>query len=167
MLHEENLAKPKVNFRVDYQVPNYLIETVDLQFELGEDYTTVESKLAVVPNPAHKGARGPLILTGLEMELLHVSIDGQEVAKDNYTVSSESLTLSSPDQAFQLKIRNRIKPQENTRLMGLYKSSGTFCTQCESDGFRRITYYLDRPDVMAKFRVRITADKSKYPLLLD
>ena len=167
MLHEENLAKPKVNFRVDYQVPNYLIETVDLQFELGEDFTTVESKLAVVPNPAHTGARGPLILTGLEMELLQVSIDGQEVAKENYTVSSESLTLSSPDQAFQLKIRNRIKPQENTRLMGLYKSSGTFCTQCESDGFRRITYYLDRPDVMAKFRVRITADKSKYPLLLS
>ena len=92
MLHEENLAKPKVNFRVDYQVPNYLIETVDLQFELGEDFTTVESKLAVVPNPAHTGARGPLILTGLEMELLHVSIDGQEVAKKLHSIEREPNT---------------------------------------------------------------------------
>ena len=112
------------------------------------------------------GALPDLMLNGDSIELLSVSRDGQPLRDSDYTVDKTTLTLPVEKAAFTLEIKNKIKPQENTSLEGLYKSNGMFCTQCEAEGFRKITYYLDRPDVMSVFSARIIADKSKYPVLL-
>jgi aminopeptidase N len=167
MMHEDNLSQPTVHYRKDYRPPDHLVDTIELRFILGEEFTMVQSKIAMKPNPDIETHTRPLVLAGSEMELCGVKINGEQVAESNFRVDDESLSIDVPQEAFTLEIENKIKPQENTRLMGLYRSSNTFCTQCESDGFRRITYYLDRPDVMARFTVYIEAEKARYPLLLS
>ena len=162
-----NTETPVVHYRKDYTPPTHLFGTVDLDFKLGEEWTHVHSKITVRPNPDSSSDGQSLKLAGTGMELLQVKIDGQPLSETHYQVTDESLTLTVPATDFVLEIENRIQPQLNTRLMGLYRSSGTFCTQCESDGFRRITYFLDRPDVLARFTVTIEADKDKYPVLLS
>jgi aminopeptidase N len=158
---------PTVNYRKDYTPPSHLFDTVALDFILGEEWTVVRSSIEVRPNPASKSDGHSLELAGTNMELESVKVNGTVLNDSQYTVTDENLTLDVPGKEFLLEIENRIQPQLNTRLMGLYRSSKTFCTQCESDGFRRITYFLDRPDVMARFTVTIEADKDKYPLLLS
>jgi aminopeptidase N len=108
-----------------------------------------------------------LVLVGKHLELLAITLDGVRLNADQYLLDDESLTINNVSDAFVLEISNRIEPQNNTALEGLYKSGGMFCTQCEAEGFRRITYYLDRPDVMSIFTTEVIADKAKYPTLLS
>src|SRR5690606_28641079 len=107
---------------------------------------------------ADAAAGAPLVLDGEALTLVQINIDGQELAASDYTVSPTSLTIPDPGPAFSLTTVVEIRPQDNTELSGLYRSSGNFCTQCEAEGFRRITYFLDRPDVMARYSVTVAAD---------
>jgi aminopeptidase N len=155
------------HFLKDYQPSAYLINTTDLRFELDEEVTLVKAKLAIAKNPARGDVQLPLVLDGVNLVLRSIRIDGNPLLNDTFTVDSEKLTIHKVPDEFVLETEVEIKPQENTALEGLYKSSGNFCTQCEAHGFRKITYYLDRPDVMAKFTTTIVADKSRYPVLLS
>ena len=152
-------------FLEDYQPPAYRLETVDLNFDLGEDVTHVRSRLAISSLP--ETTRQPLRLDGHELELLSIKLDGKPLASDKFEHDSEQLTIYSPPDRFTLEIETAIKPQENTALQGLYKSSGNFCTQCEAEGFRAITYFPDHPDVMATYTTTIAADRDRYPVLLS
>ena len=148
----------------DYRAPDFLIDTVDLRFELGEENTQVSSKLKLRRN--HEGNR-PLVLDGRGLELVGVTLDGRSLESSEYVVSPDRLLVSQVPDRFELEIRTRVHPQENTSLEGLYKSSGNYCTQCEAQGFRRITYYLDRPDVMAQFSTTIVANPEACPVMLS
>ena len=149
----------------EYRPSDYLIETVDLDVSLHPNATKVKSLLRVVPNP--KGRPGaPLVLDGDELVCVAVRLDGAPLDVSQ-VATPQSLTIARPPQrAFALEIETRVDPTANTRLMGLYRSNGVYCTQCEADGFRRITYFLDRPDVMSVFTTRIEAKKSEAPVLL-
>lgn len=150
----------------EYRVPDYLISHVELEFQLHPTRTRVVSTLNMLPNPAGRSG-APLMLDGDDLKLLSVAIDGVPLEASVYQASAEALTITKPPaKAFTLQIETQINPDANTRLMGLYRSKGIYCTQCEADGFRRISYFLDRPDVMATYRVRIEASKSEAPLLL-
>ncbi|KAH0462992.1 hypothetical protein IEQ34_007574 [Dendrobium chrysotoxum] len=177
---------PKEIFLKDYKMPDYYFDTVDLKFLLGEDKTLVYSKISVYPRTKGKcfffffrfsillfdlmvsGASVPLVLDGVDVKLLSIKVDGKELKKEDYHLDMRHLTLSSPPtSAFVLEIDTEIYPQSNTSLEGLYKTSDNFCTQCEAEGFRKITFYQDRPDIMARYTCRIEADKSLYPVLLS
>ncbi|GAA4258362.1 aminopeptidase N [Azospirillum formosense] len=159
---------PKAIRLQDYRPPAHLIDTVDLFFDLGEEVTTVRAQLGLRRNPARDDAAAlPLTLDGQRLELVSVALNGQPLGDADYTVTPDHLTVHSVPETFTLESVVRIKPQENTALEGLYKSSGNFCTQCEAEGFRKITYFADRPDVMARYTTTITADKARYPVLLS
>jgi aminopeptidase N len=160
-------ATPRTIYLKDYRAPAFLIERTELRFELGEESTQVNARLRVQRNPAADTPDAPLVLDGEELELLAVRLDGRELQSHEWLQDADSLTLANVPDAFVLEIVNCIKPQENTRLEGLYKSSGNFCTQCEAEGFRRITYYLDRPDVMSVFTTTVVADAQRYPVMLS
>ncbi|MBV8802440.1 MAG: aminopeptidase N [Gammaproteobacteria bacterium] len=151
----------------DYQVPDYLIETIDLTFELNEEYTKVKSLLKIVLNPLAAKQNKNLILHGEALELISIVLNNEQLSPDQYEIKQDKLYIYSVPDDFSLEINTLIKPQENTALSGLYKSCGNFCTQCEAHGFRRMTYFLDRPDVMARFTTTIIADEAKYPVLLS
>ena len=156
---------PQTVWLRDYRPPDWRIETVALEFDLGEDATRVTARLAVRRNP--ESGSGPLVLDGQELKLLSVAIDGTTLGDGDYQLTAEHLTIGDPPESFTLETVVEIRPQDNTALEGLYKSSGTFCTQCEAEGFRRITFFIDRPDVMATYRTSITADRARYPILLS
>lgn len=151
----------------DYTVSDYLIDTVDLEFDLGEEFTLVTAKLTFHANPIHLQPNPNLTLNGEMLELISVMLDGKHLTAARFQKTDVALTILDVPKTFTLEIQTRIKPQENTALSGLYKSSGNFCTQCEAEGFRHITYFLDRPDVMALFTTTIIADKKRYPVLLS
>jgi aminopeptidase N len=159
-------AQPKAIYLSDYQVPDFLIEKTDLVFSLEEDETTVTSTLLIKKNSDSEKSHCPLVLHGEELVLQSIAVDGRELSDDEYQLGEESLTVTIPDQCI-ITCVTIIKPEQNTALEGLYKSSGMYCTQCEAEGFRKITYYLDRPDVMSVFSTKIIADKTQYPLLLS
>ncbi len=151
----------------EYRVPDFLIEHVSLDFRLAPSATRVVSTLKLRRNP-EGAADTALELDGDELTLLSVFIDGRALGANEFTASPEKLTiLHVPHEAFTLRIETQVDPAANTKLMGLYRSNGVYCTQCEADGFRRISYFLDRPDVMASWRVRIEAEKAEAPLLLS
>ncbi|KAI7747638.1 hypothetical protein M8C21_032531 [Ambrosia artemisiifolia] len=157
---------PKEIFLKDYKLPDYYFDTVDLSFSLGEEKTIVTAKISVVPRV--DGAAAPLVLDGVDLKLLSVKINGNELKEGDFHLDTRHLILTSPPSGnFILETVTEILPQKNTSLEGLYKSSGNFCTQCEAEGFRKITFYQDRPDIMAKYTCRIEADKSLYPVLLS
>ncbi|MBN4055114.1 aminopeptidase N [bacterium AH-315-K03] len=162
-------SQPKTIYVKDYQVPEYLIDKTELCFFLGEQSTEVKSRLNLRRNPesANRSNRAALVLDGEQLELKQVLINGKPLPAQAYQVSPESLTVFEVPDNFVLECTTVIKPQENTSLEGLYKSNTLFCTQCEAQGFRKITYYLDRPDVMSVFTTTIVADKQRYPLLLS
>ena len=150
----------------DYAPPAYLIDTVDLQFDLDPDRTAVRARLSV------RRAKGvdpdvPMVLDGEDLDLTAVSIDGTGLEPRDYDRTDESLTLFNVPAAFTLETEVAISPATNTRLEGLYVSNGMFCTQCEAEGFRRITYFPDRPDIMARYTVTVRASKAAYPVLLS
>ncbi|MFT7259418.1 MAG: aminopeptidase N [Glaciecola sp.] len=161
-------AEPKSIYLKDYQPPHFVIEETHLRFDLFEDYAQVDSRLVMRRNREHhEGFEGPLVLVGNQLELLAISVDGSRLSVDDYSLNGELLTIYTVSDAFELEISTRNEPQNNTELEGLYKSGGMFCTQCEAEGFRRITFYLDRPDVMSIFTTEVIAEKSKYPILLS
>ncbi|TNE33809.1 MAG: aminopeptidase N [Alphaproteobacteria bacterium] len=159
-------AQPATIRLKDYKEPDFLISTVDLTVDLGEEATLVTSKLHLTRNDADAEE---LVLNGEHLKLVSVALDGSMLATDAYRTVDKLLHVDIPKEtdAFDLEIVTEIKPQENTALEGLYKSSGNFCTQCEAQGFRRITYFLDRPDVMAVFTTTITGDATRYPVMLS
>ena len=160
--------EPRTIFLKDYRLPAYLIDDVALDVHLSPAATQVSSNLRVRPNEAAgKSARGPLVLDGEKLELVSVAIDGRTLSETEYTVSEKALTIAKPPaEPFTLAITTTCNPQANKALTGLYRSGALYCTQCEPEGFRRITYYLDRPDVLAKFRVRLEVDVKEAPVLL-
>jgi len=161
------MHQPRTTYLKDYKVPEFLIDTIDLEFELEEDITKVKSQMHFTKNSASDYTGSDLILQGEKLILKSITIDGEILDAARYQVDDDSLTIHSVPDQFILEIITWIKPQENTELSGLYKSSGNYCTQCEAEGFRRITYYLDRPDVMAIFTTKIIADAALYPVLLS
>ena len=157
---------PKVIRLADYAPPDFLVDAVDLEFDLAEHATQVRARLALRRNPAASRDRA-LALDGQHLELVSLALDGRALGPGDYARTDERLTIAGVPEAFALETVTRIDPAANTALEGLYLSSGNFCTQCEAEGFRRITYYPDRPDVMARFTTTIRADKDRYPVLLS
>ncbi len=159
---------PIVKYRKDYLPSAYLIEKTNLVFELNHNETIVTTELNISANDLSDSSKAELKLNGEDLELLEISINGEPVAEQDYATDPESLTLNNlPGKGFILKTQVRIHPEKNTLLEGLYRSGKMFCTQCEAQGFRHITYYLDRPDVLSVFSTRIIADKKEYPQLLS
>ena len=161
----------QIKYLKDYKKPDYLIDRVNLDFTLKEKETKVASVLHVVPAYTAKQKATsvpPLFLDGEDIKLVSIKLDGKDLPSKDYQVSTTGLTIPNPPQKpFTLDIVVTNDPKSNTQLMGLFLSGGIYCTQCEPEGFRRITYYLDHPDVMAKFKVTIRADKKKYPVRLS
>ncbi len=150
----------------DYEVPAFLVKKVALDVDIQKDHAKVSSRLKVARNPKSKNKKAPLFLNGEAQKLVSIAVDGRALSKKEYTFTPHSLILHAvPDHAV-IDIVSTHDPYHNTALSGLYASGNMLSTQCEAEGFRRITYYPDRPDVMAKFRVTIHADKKKYPVLL-
>jgi aminopeptidase N len=158
---------PKAIHLADYRPPAFLIERVDLEFDLRPDDTEVTARMALRRNPAHGTGPADLRLDGEDMELVSLSLDGAVLTADAYVVDHAGLTVPDMPEAFELSVVTKIAPAANTKLEGLYQSSGIFCTQCEAQGFRRITYFPDRPDVMTTYRVTIRAEKAACPVLLS
>ena len=159
---------PKVKYLKDYKKPDYKIESVHLDFDLDEENTQVSSKMKIKCDYDEKtGKTNPLHLDGDELTLTGIAIDGRPLDPKEYVVDDKGLTILNPPHEFELAIGTEIHPKANTKLEGLYVSNGMFCTQCEPEGFRRITYYPDHPDVMSVFTTTIRADKDKMPQLLS
>ncbi len=155
--------EPRAIHLKDYHAPDYHIAEIALDFTLDPAATRV----ATTSKVKRTGAAVPLVLDGEELKLISVAIDGRKLDDSAYALGDDTLTIHAPPAKFTLEIVTEIAPESNTTLNGLYTSNGMFCTQCEAEGFRRITYYLDRPDNLAVFTTRIEADKTKYPILLS
>ena len=162
----KNNTSPRTIRRSDYTPPDFWLDTVELAFDLHEDRARVRSTMAFRKNPQGSGSN-TLVLDGEELSLISVAIDGHELESSQFSVDESTLRISGLEGSFSLTVETECEPQNNTRLEGLYKTSGNFCTQCEAQGFRRISYFPDRPDVMARFTVDISADKSLYPVMLS
>jgi len=164
---ETELSPPIENTTVylkDYAPPEFLIDKVAMHVELGETETLIRTTTQIRRNGDHTA---PLILNGEKLTLDSIAVDGEPLNAEQYESDDVSLTLAATPDAFRLEIVTRLQPHNNTELSGLYQSSGNFCTQCEAEGFRRITYFLDRPDVLAEYEVTLTAPKQAYPVLLS
>ncbi len=160
-------ASPRTIHLHDYRPPAWRIERVELYFRLHEGHTEVTSTLQLVRNPEHHPPARDLRLDGEGLALLSLALDGSPLPADRYRQDESGLTIFDfPDRA-TLRSTVRIHPEQNTALEGLYRSSGNYCTQCEAEGFRRITFFLDRPDVLAVFTTTIEADRARYPVLLS
>ncbi|MGH7125279.1 MAG: M1 family aminopeptidase, partial [Stellaceae bacterium] len=151
-----------------YSPPNYLIDDVHLDVSLHPERTRVRSRLEMRPNPGFPGKPGALRLDGALLDLESVRLDGRALAASDYVLSDSELVIPRvPATAFVLEIATACNPQANAALTGLYLSRGIYCTQCEAEGFRRITYFLDRPDVLATYTTRIEAGREEAPVLLS
>ncbi|MCO8169583.1 aminopeptidase N [Pseudomonas sp. 21LCFQ02] len=159
--------QPQVIYLKDYQAPEYLIDETHLTFELFEDHTLVHAQLVMRRNPERGAGLPALVLDGQQLELVSLQLDDRELQPADYQLTDSHLTLQPSSASFTVDSTVRIHPETNTALEGLYKSSGMFCTQCEAEGFRKITYYLDRPDVMSSFTTTVSGDKQRYPVLLS
>lgn len=160
-------AQPQTIYLKDYQVPDFLIDKTELHFSLDPKVTVVKSRLNVRRNPASSTNSDQLLLDGKEMTLRSVSVDGRVLEPSEFTVTAESLAVNVTGESFTLETEVEIDPVANTSLEGLYKSRTMYCTQCEAEGFRKITYYLDRPDVLSEFTTTVVGDKSDFPVLLS
>ena len=162
--------QPRTIYLSDYQAPEYLVDRTELTFDLDPHATLVKSRLSVRRNPAAGVDKGeelpPLWLDGVDVELLSIAIDGELLPAQRYTEEPGGLLLSVDKAVFELEVQTRIAPESNTSLEGLYLSNGMYCTQCEAEGFRKITFYPDRPDVMSVFTTTIVAPAT-YPVLLS
>src|SRR5688572_25748082 len=157
-------APQPINLK-DYTPPAFLVSHVELDVDIVEGCATVRATLKVARNPA-RPAGAPLVLDGENLELLSVAIDGRMLAAGDYRVDAASLTIGQVPDDFALQTVVRFDPWKNTRLEGLYASKAGLVTQCEAQGFRHITYFVDRPDVMARYAVTLCADKARFPRLL-
>ncbi|HEY6131671.1 MAG TPA: aminopeptidase N [Halioglobus sp.] len=159
-------GKPETVYLKDYTPPAYLINRTELEIVLHEDCALVTSRLHLLRDGS-AAQDTSLELHGQEQELLSVAVDGCELTATEYRVNAESLLIHTVPEQCVVVCKTRIRPRDNTSLSGLYKSRNLFCTQCEAEGFRKITYYLDRPDVMSVFTVTIEAERERYPILLS
>ncbi len=156
----------KIKYRKDYQPTAYGIDQTELIFELENEATQVTAILHFVARENKNNE--PLVLHGKQLELIHLQLDGRELTEDEFCYEHDRLTVFHvPQKPFVLTSKVKINPQANTSLNGLYLSNGKFCTQCEAEGFRGITFYLDRPDVLSVFTTTIFADKNRFPILLS
>jgi aminopeptidase N len=155
--------EPRAIHLADYRAPEFRIRTVQLDFVLEPQATLVTSRLEI----ERLSGSGPLVLAGESQKLLSLTLDGKTLSAGDYRLDDKSLTLADPSAQMTLEIKSQIDPAANTALEGLFLSNGMFCTQCEPEGFRRITYFLDRPDNLSVFTVRIEADREQYPVLLS
>lgn len=162
-----NMQQPTTIYRNAYKVFDYIIEKLDLEFQLFEDRTVVTARGTYRNNPDSMNKNPSLVLFGEQLELLSVRINGQELNKIDYRQSDKTLQIDQLPELFTLDIVTIIYPAKNTSLEGLYRSSGNYCSQCEAEGFRKITYYPDRPDVLTRFTTRIEADKLACPVMLS
>ena len=160
-------STPATIYLKDYTPPAYLVDTVELDFDLADEATVVRSRMTLRRNPDHPHTEPPAVLSGQHLELLELRLDGRLLPEHEYQVDEEQLHLNNVPERFTLEVTTRIYPKANTALEGLYHSGNMLCTQCEAEGFRRITYYPDRPDVMARYTVTLRADKASYPVLLS
>src|SRR3954469_9455148 len=151
--------QPKTIHLKDYTPPPFRVETVDLGVDIQADHAIVRAKLAI-----KRSAPGDLVLDGDEVELVSVAVDGHSA---RHEVTKERLTVYDVPDRFTLETVSRIVPQKNTKLEGLYATKHGFVTQCEAEGFRRITWFIDRPDVMATYTTTVHAEKKRYPVLLS
>ncbi|MFZ1293692.1 MAG: aminopeptidase N, partial [Pseudomonadales bacterium] len=159
-------AQPRTIRLEDYRLPDFLVDSIELHVELGDEVTRVRSRLALRRNPAAQTVDAPLRLDGQQLVLGSLALDGRELAQQDFHYDGEVLRLERVPAAFVLQSEIEIQPQLNTALEGLYRSRQMFCTQCEAEGFRRITFFPDRPDVLALFSTTIVADRARYPVLL-
>ncbi|QPO13237.1 aminopeptidase N [Thalassospira sp. A40-3] len=160
--------QPQEIRREDYKEPDFIVEKVELVFDLDRDVTNVKSRLFMAANPVRGTGKGDeVFLHGEDMKLLSVTLNETRLASSDFTVDQEGLRFKAPGQNFIAELETQISPANNTRLEGLYVSQSAFCTQCEAEGFRRITYFPDRPDVMATYKVTINANKESCPVLLS
>ncbi len=158
--------QPQAIYLKDYIVPDYLVKKTELHVDIYDGYTIVTSNLSLYKNPASARAVSQLSLHGTDLELISIAIDGNVLSANAYEFGEETLTINNTPEQFLLTSVSKIYPEKNTSLEGLYKSRTMYCTQCEAEGFRKITYYLDRPDVMSEFTTTVVADK-KFPVLLS
>ncbi|MEW5248721.1 aminopeptidase N [Microbulbifer discodermiae] len=161
-----NDIRPHTVYRKDYRLPDYLVDSTVLCFELEPNSTLVKSSLEIRRNPALAEGLPPLRLDGVDLQLLYIAVDGEPLPPSRYRELQQGLSVQVDKPEFLLEIHNRINPGDNTSLEGLYLSNGMYCTQCEAEGFRKITYYPDRPDVMSRFTTSIVAPP-QYPVLLS
>ena len=159
-------TKPQMVYLADYTTPPYRIEFVDITFTLSPAHTRVRAKLEIVQSDSGE-LSPPLELDGENLNLIEIALDGRRLSHSEYILTEQKLTIPSPPKAFELETEVEISPQDNEALEGLYRSNSVYCTQCEPEGFRRITYFIDRPDVMAVFRTTIVAPKLECPILLS
>lgn len=159
-------AQPRTIYLQDYQPPSFAIIRVALHFELHDEYALVHAQLHFT-RAEHADADAPMELQGEELELIALSLNGRALEEDAYTLGDTTLLIPGVPDSGMLETTARIRPQFNTSLEGLYRSRGLFCTQCEAEGFRKITWFLDRPDVMATYQVTIDADRASCPELLS
>lgn len=157
-------SAPETVYLKDYQAPDWRIQSVDLHVALYDSHALVTSSLSL---EQVSGTKKPLVLDGELLTLESIALDGQPLKGADYQIKGDQLTVFELPESATLKTTVRIEPQNNTALEGLYRSGGMFCTQCEADGFRRITYFLDRPDVLSVYRTTVEADKAEYPVLLS
>jgi len=155
--------EPRAIHLADYKAPEFRIRTVHLDFALSPEATRVTSRLEI----ARQTGSGPLVLAGESQKLLSITLDGRALSVSDYLLDDKNLTIPNVPAKLTLEITSEINPAANTALEGLFLSNGMFCTQCEPEGFRRITYFLDRPDNLSVFTVRIEADREQYPVLLS
>ena len=158
---------PTTVYLKDYTPPPFLISSIELDIDIRDDHAIVKTTLAVTRNPKATEPDAPLILDGDELEFVAAQIDGRTLTEADYTLDVEHLCIDDVPDAFRLATEVRIYPDKNTQLMGLYASRDGYFTQCEAEGFRRITYFLDRPDVMARYTTTIHADRTRCPILLS
>jgi len=163
----QTTSLPQTIYRKNYQPPIFLIEKVELSFDITETITTVKSKLHCQRNLDNTQKLSDLILDGENLKLIELMIDGEIIEEKKYNLTDKQLIISELPDKCVIEITVNIDPKSNTSLNGLYRSRNYFCTQCEPEGFHHITYFPDRPDVMAKFTTTIIADKEQYPTLLS
>ena len=152
----------------DYQPSPWLIDRVELDVRLDPVETRVVSRLAMRPNPKSPKPGGPIVLDGEALTFGSASLDGAPLKPEQISFEDGKLTLADiPSREVKIEISSTCNPQGNSELSGLYLTNGIYCTQCEAEGFRRICYFMDRPDVLARYRVRIEGDKAACPVLLS
>jgi len=154
-------------YRKEYTAPDYCVESIDLRFELGDEVAIVTSRMALRAAYDTSSGMRPLVLNGKNIVLRALTLDGIALDQGRFSVTAELLTIQNVPAVCTLEVITELRPQDNTSLEGLYRSAGMFCTQCEAEGFRSITYYPDRPDVLTLFTTTIVADRTRYPVLLS
>ena len=162
-------ARARTKRRADYRAPPFVVDDVALEFDLDPDATRVTATFAFRRNPVAAAVDGhaPLVLDGEQQQRISITLDGRLVPPERLAITPSTLTLRDAPDTGTLSIQSVIAPSRNVALEGLYVSSGVFCTQCEPEGFRRITYFPDRPDVLARYDVTLRADAIRYPQLLS